>query len=77
MSNANFFQMIAGDPAQYYVPSTEEIMQPADSYTDVIATAFNITKRLASENAPGEEASSAEDPEYLQLYLNDIVEKSD
>jgi len=77
LSNANFFQMIAGDPAQYYVPSTEEIMQPADSYTDIIATAANITKRLASENAPGEEASSAEDPEYLQLYLNDVIEKSD
>jgi len=79
MAMANFFQMIAGDPAQYFKlgKPLEGDTKTAKNFKDIQSTALNITKRLASEIAPGDEADITEDPEYYQIFLEDIPEKSD
>jgi len=58
--NANMFQTVIGDPAQYFKK-------------DVEITADNIFKRLSAEIAPGMEM---EGKDYIQLYANDRVSSS-
>jgi hypothetical protein len=77
IANANSFMMIAGDPAQFYKkPSNEESTNPEDA---VKSTFSNITKRLASQIAPGDKIadSDVEGTTYIQLQLDDVFRVSD
>jgi hypothetical protein len=63
LNAANFFQLVVGDPAQFYK-------------RDVAGTNSNITKRLANEIAPGEEADYSETPFHRQVFIEDLIGES-
>ncbi len=66
--NANMFQLVIGDPAQYFKSRSDKPMEQAlDTYD-------NIGKRLAAEIAPGVEM---EGPDYIQIYSKDVETVSD
>ena len=60
---ANALQLVIGDPSQYFKK-------------DIAGTNSNITKRLAAEIAPGDEANYSGAPHYMQVFLNDRVSES-
>ncbi len=69
MLNANMFQLVVGDIAQYYKSdSTNHVQQAIDTYD-------NVSKRLAAEIAPGIEFDS-EDIDYIQIFAKDIISES-
>ena len=61
--NTNMFQLIIGDPAQYFKSSSDNLVE------QVVDTYDNIGKRLAAEIAPG---ISMEGPDYIQVYAEDV-----
>jgi len=74
MSKANFFQLIAGDPAQYNSKGrpNKDATQTEKNNEEVLATYSVITKRLAAEIAPGDDADLSSHPTYLQIFLEDV-----
>ena len=81
-NSTNFFQMISGDPAQYYKgPPGEFDPSSGQDITEFYAerlsgTNGNITKRLANEIAPGDEADYSDKPKHVQIYLKDPQDTS-
>lgn len=62
-NHVNTFQLIIGDPAQFFKKNIQ-------------GTYGNITKRLAAIVAPGDEADYSDEPDYVQVFLNDRVSTS-
>ena len=78
MSNANFFQLIAGDPAQYHKQGKVKSDKESDINNSHIEGTYSvITKRLASEIAPGDDANTTGQEDYYQVFLDDIYSPSD
>ena len=62
-NKANIFQLVVGDVAQYFKKDVETTMN-------------NVTKRLASEVAPGDEADYSDMPYTKQIFLDDRFAES-
>jgi hypothetical protein len=66
LANANMFQLVIGDPAQYN--------KGGKTIADEIKNTYdNLTKRLAAEIAPGIEM---EGPDYLQVFIDELQSDS-
>lgn len=63
IANANIYQTIIGDPAQFWKKNIEE-------------TWINIGKRLAAEIAPGLDLADSSTNNYKQVFIKDRVDTS-
>lgn len=73
LTNMNYMQLMAGDPALYYKSKLDEKSNDvADQNKISQELAINLGKRMAAMIAPGSVLADSHDNTYVQVFLDDV-----
>jgi hypothetical protein len=73
ITNMNYMQLMAGDPALYYKSDIDVTSKDAKDQTKISQKlAINLGKRMAAMVAPGSVLADSNTNSYLQIFLDDV-----
>lgn len=73
ITNMNYMQLMAGDPALYYKAKGNEMSKDIKEQTKISQQlAINLGKRMAAMIAPGSVLADSNKNSYMQVFLEDV-----
>lgn len=73
LTNMNYMQMMAGDPALYYKGKGDPLSTDINEQTKISQSlAINLGKRMAAMIAPGSVLADSHNNTYMQVFLEDV-----